>query len=104
MFCSDWARDPYMPKSVLGGEFEKKMSDDSETGYLPARPSSMAASHGRDSFQLVGRVNTQQSMTHDMATGSVRHGPGRGYGFDQADDMLPANIRRYTSRSPFTLA
>lgn len=52
----------------------------------------------QDSYQL-GRVSTTLSQTHDMSTGGVREGAGRGYGFDQADNMLPAPIRRYTSRS-----
>lgn len=52
----------------------------------------------QNSYQL-GRVLTSQSMTHDMSTGASREGAGRGYGFDQADDILPAEIRRYTSRS-----
>lgn len=56
-----------------------------------------SASRRQDSFQL-GRVMTSQSITHDMSTGSAREGAGRGYGFDQADSMLPAPIARFTSR------
>lgn len=97
---SDWIHDPYMPQPV--GQFGK--DDSSDEGSLApvfhtvTRESTRPG--GRDSFQL-GRVTTTQSVTHDMSTGAARTGPGRGYGFDQADNMIPAPIRRYTSRSSF---
>merc|ERR1711939_418195 len=39
------------------------------------------------------------SLHYDMASGAASPGlAGRGYGFDQAENMLPAPIARYTSR------
>ncbi|KAK4698681.1 phospholipid-translocating ATPase, partial [Phenoliferia sp. Uapishka_3] len=90
----DWIHDPYMPKPPA--KFEE---DDGSTAPIFSTATRMSAQMSRpDAYQL-GRVSTQASMTHDMATGATREGFGRGYGFDQADNMLPAPIARYTSRT-----
>ena len=89
-----------MPQVPAGSRFEKE--GDSELAHDEAPIFNTATGRPvpsrHDTYQL-GRVSTSQSVTHDMLTGAVREGSGRGYGFDQADGMLPAPIRRYTSRA-----
>ena len=94
----DWRHDPYLPQPVA--PFDPKNPNPAGHDYPPnqapafTRPS---GEYGRQSFQL-GRITTEQSMTHDMATGESRHGAGRGYGFDEAP-AAPASLARYTSRT-----
>ncbi|GAA5987172.1 hypothetical protein JCM11641_002155 [Rhodosporidiobolus odoratus] len=99
----DWLHDPTMPKHVQdpASHFER-MESSPESASSPiigrhqSRPVSLASSHRaqRDSFQL-GRVRTDQSMTHDMSTGVARLGHGTGYAFDEGVNL---DINRYTSR------
>ncbi|KAM0756281.1 phospholipid-translocating P-type ATPase [Meredithblackwellia eburnea MCA 4105] len=92
----DWINDPAMPKAP--GKFEKELGDELTPMFSIA---SARTSMGQrpERFQLGGRTGTQASMTHDMSTGANTDGHGRGFGFDQADNMLPAPIARYTSRT-----
>ncbi|GAA5931924.1 uncharacterized protein JCM15063_001604 [Sporobolomyces koalae] len=88
----DWAHDPYMPKTELPSKFERvdSASAGDSVPILPTRDSLQQ----RDSFAL-GRVQTRQSQTYDMATGSVRLGTNAGF---QYDEGVPLDVSRYTSR------
>lgn len=93
---SDWIHDPSMPQGP-SGPLEKDGNSATASDAPIFSTVSRSRSRPQDSFQL-GRIQTSQSMTHDMSTGNSREGGGRGYIFDQADDQLPPAIRRYTSR------
>ncbi|GAA5950524.1 hypothetical protein JCM21900_001216 [Sporobolomyces salmonicolor] len=92
----DWAHDPTMPQPFAEGKFERLDSSSAyatdDQAILAGRPSYQQA--GRDSFQL-GRIQTQQSMTYNMATGEERQGHGQGYAFDEGVNL---DVTRYTSR------
>ncbi len=94
-----------MPRPLKEGDIipsgsgtDRAASSESLPPIFSTVSNNMPLYNRQNSYQL-GRVITSQSVTHDMSTGASREGAGRGYGFDQADDILPAQIRRYTSRS-----
>ncbi|GAA6062467.1 hypothetical protein JCM10212_000002 [Sporobolomyces blumeae] len=90
----DWAHDPYMPKTEVPAKFERADSasaDDAAPILAASRPSYQQP---RDSFGL-GRVQTRQSQTYDMATGEVRRGTNAGFTYDEG---VALDVARYTSR------
>ncbi|GAA6027010.1 hypothetical protein JCM8097_006037 [Rhodosporidiobolus ruineniae] len=97
----DWMHDPAMPqhegKTTALFEREAPTPESASPIINRHRPGSLASSRRgeqRNSFQL-GRVRTNQSMTHDMSTGESRQGHGTGYGFDEGVQL---DLNRYTSR------
>jgi len=90
----DWLHDPYMPKTELPAKFERVDSASAGDAVPILPPSRPSYQQQRDSFQL-GRVQTHQSQTYDMATGAVRSGTNAGF---QYDEGVPLDVSRYTSR------
>ncbi|GJN88512.1 hypothetical protein Rhopal_001478-T1 [Rhodotorula paludigena] len=100
----DWANDPYMPQHEGTSAFEATASvpdsAPSSSPIISRRPTSRASSRrvgmpdSRNSYQL-GRVRTNQSLTHNMATGEARVGTGSGYAFDEG---VPLSLSRHTTR------
>lgn len=90
----DWIHDPNMPQpAVEPGHFEPAAAPtpDSASASVPiiSRPSGDPGS-----YQL-GRIRTEQSLTHDLSTGRSRLGTGSRYGFDEGVQL---DVTRYTSR------
>lgn len=94
----DWINDEYMPRGPPKFEDYPKDEDEPAPLFTTATRTSTRHSVRQDAYAL-GRVSTQASMTHDMSTGATREGAGRGYGFDQADNMLPVSPR-FSSATP----
>ncbi|KPV75937.1 uncharacterized protein RHOBADRAFT_35702 [Rhodotorula graminis WP1] len=103
----DFVHDPAMPHHEVKdgaafGPVSSSLADgggsESATAASPIMPrrsvSRRTGSGIRDSYQLA-QVRTGQSLTHDMATGSVRSGVGSGYVFDEG---VPLDLQRYTTR------
>ncbi|GAA5851367.1 hypothetical protein JCM9279_001119 [Rhodotorula babjevae] len=103
----DFVHDPAMPHHEVkdGAAFGPVSSSVGDGGgselataaspIMPRRSTSRRTGSGvRDSYQLA-QVRTGQSLTHDMATGSVRSGVGSGYVFDEG---VPLDLQRYTTR------
>jgi phospholipid-translocating ATPase len=91
----DWEHDPYMPKTELPSKFERVESASATAGdAVPILANRPSYTQSRNSFAL-GRVQTRQSQTYDMATGSVRQGTNAGF---QYDEGVALDVSRYTSR------
>ncbi|GAA5954486.1 hypothetical protein JCM3765_004472 [Sporobolomyces pararoseus] len=91
----DWEHDPFMPKTELPSKFERVESASATAGdAVPILPSRPSYTQSRNSFAL-GRVQTRQSQTYNMATGSVTQGTHAGF---QYDEGVPLDVSRYTSR------
>lgn len=90
----DWAHDPNMPQPLEErGQFEPAAAPtpDSASAAAPIITPSPA---DPGAFPL-GRVRTEQSLTHDLSTGRSRVGTGTRYGFDEGVQL---DVTRYTSR------
>ncbi|GAA5978440.1 hypothetical protein JCM10908_004356 [Rhodotorula pacifica] len=90
----DWVHDPNMPQPLAEqGQFESAAAPtpDSASASAPI----MARTATDPGAYPLGRVRTEQSITHDLSTGRSRLGTGSRYGFDEGVQL---DVTRYTSR------